>query len=213
MSSQRDEYSKEDILALLKKKGANPRLVKWFDNCIDFHSYPAPGTLIGIYMVEYALELLNASPDEKLYAVCETAKCAPDPIQIIAHCTTGNNRLKVIPIGRFALTLNRISTEEFAEGVRVYLDPKKFKDARILEAWFANTPAFDKKTMKKGLVEEILNLGRDMLSYEKVRVSVTPKQKWKTAVCSSCGEQVPEEFMENGLCLGCGSKSYYKKIT
>jgi formylmethanofuran dehydrogenase subunit E len=213
MSPKRDEYSKDEILSLLKKKGLDAKIIKWFDNCIDFHTYPAPGLLIGVFMVDYALELLKATPEEKLYAVCETAKCAPDPIQVIARCTTGNSRLKIINIGRFALTLNRMSVGDTAEAVRVYLDPKKFKDAKVLEAWFANTPSFDGHTMMKQLIDEIIGLGRDMLSFENVRVKVTPKQKWKTGICSACGEQVPQEFMKDGLCLACGPDRYYEKVT
>jgi formylmethanofuran dehydrogenase subunit E len=212
MSKHGDEYSKEEILSLLKQKGANTALIDWFDRCIDFHSFPAPGLLIGTFMVEYALELLNAKPGEKLYAVCETPKCAPDPLQVITHCTIGNNRLKIIPIGRFALTMNRMSEGDFAEGVRVSLDPSKLSDAQTLEAWFSNSPSFDGMTMKKRLVEDIVTKGKNMLSWEKVRIPVSQKKKWKTVICSACGEQIPDYLVENGLCPGCGSQKYYEKI-
>lgn len=207
-----DEYSKEEILSLLKKKGSDSTLIDWFDRCIDFHQGTAAGLLIGIYMVDYALSLLEAKPGDKLYSVCETPKCAPDPLQVILHCTPGNNRLRVINTGRFAMTVNPPSDGDFAEGVRVKVDSAKLADTPVLEAWFANTSKFDRKTMKKQLVEDIINKGTGMLSWEKVRVKVTHKQKWKTGVCSSCGEPVPENLLENGLCPGCGSQKYYEKI-
>lgn len=212
MSNHGDEYSKEEIVSLLRKKGEKAYLIDWFEDCIDFHSFIAPGLLIGVYMVDYALDLLEANTSEKLYAVCETPKCAPDPLQVIAHCTIGNNRLRVIPIGRFAITMNRQSLASSAEGVRVWLDHDKLGDCPIIESWFSNTPAFDGKAMKKRLVEEILSKGRTMLSYEKVRIPVTTKKKWRSAVCASCGEQVPEDALVNGLCPGCSSQKYYEKI-
>jgi formylmethanofuran dehydrogenase subunit E len=212
MSKLGDEYSKEEILSLLRKNGGTDTLIDWFDRCIDFHMGTAAGLLIGIYMVDHALSLLGAKPGEKLYAVCETSKCAPDPLQVILHCTPGNHRLRVINIGRFAMTVNRPSDEDYAEGVRVRVDPAKLEDTPVLKAWFANTPDFDGMTMKKKLVEEILDIGTGMLSWEKVRILVSHKKKWKTVICTSCGEPVPDNMVENGLCPGCGSQKYYEKI-
>jgi len=211
MSKLGDEYSKDEILSLLKDKGSDATLIDWFDRCIDFHQGTAAGLLIGIYMVKHALSLLGAKPGDKLYAVCETSKCAPDPLQVITHCTPGNHRLRVINTGRFAITMNRPSDEDYAEGVRVRVDTVKLADTPVLEAWFENSPKFDKKTMKKKLVEDIIEKGTDMFSSEKVRVFVSHKQKWKTGICSSCGEPVPENLLENGVCPGCGSQKYYEK--
>lgn len=212
MSKLGDEYTKEEILSLLKDKGSDAIIIDWFDRCIDFHTFPAPGLLIGVYMVDYALSLLNAHPGEKLYATCETTKCAPDPLQVITHCTTGNHRLNVIPIGRFAITMNRPSEGDLAEGVRVRLDSAKLADAPTLDAWFANSSSYNGKTMKKQLVDEILSKGRNMLSSEKVRIPITQKKKWKTCICSSCGEPVPDNLLEGTVCPGCGSQKYFEKI-
>ena len=105
----------------------DPRLKEAIHTSAAFHSYPAPGALIGAFMVDYALELLGVTPDEKLYAVCETPKCAPDAVQAIAHCTTGNNRLRIIPIGKFAITMNAATEGDTADAVRVYVDLNKLK--------------------------------------------------------------------------------------
>ena len=40
-------------------------------------------------MVDYALELLDATTEEKLFAVCETPKCLPDAPQVIALVQPG----------------------------------------------------------------------------------------------------------------------------
>ena len=177
-----------------------------------FHTYPAPGVLIGAFMVDYALELLKADPSQKLYGVCETPKCLPDALQVIAHTTTGNNRLRVIPIGKFAITLNSPSEAETTDAVRVFVDLKKLKKYPVIDIWYANSPAYDKHTMKDQLQDEIFRAGRDILSFEKVRVGVNPKKKWKSVTCPGCGETVPDYLVVDGHCGACGSMKYYENI-
>jgi len=212
MRSHKDNYSKDDILTILQNHPEGQPDLDWFSRCIDFHTYPAPGILIGVYMVDYALDLLNAKPTEKLYAVSESPKCIPDAVQIIANCTTGNNRLRIVPIGRFAISMNKLSEDPTVEGVRVAMDPSKLKDSPALEAWFANSKEYDKNTMGKQLTDEILNLGRGMLTWEKVRIPVIPKAKWETAICSLCGEPVPSYLLEGTICAGCGSLKYFERV-
>lgn len=206
------EYTQDELLQKLKELGYNSEFQDYYQRCIPFHTYPAPGLLIAIGIVDYALELLGAIPGEKLYAVCETYKCAPDPLQVIAHCTIGNHRLRVVPIGRFAITMNRPSITDSADGFRVYVDPKKLKPYPVLEKWFANSPEFSKKTMVRTLVDEILVSKRSILSVQKVRIPVTQKKKWNTAVCKSCGEPIPKDQLEGEQCAGCGSLRYYDLI-
>jgi len=207
-----DEYSQEELLTRLQELGYPPEFQDYYRRCIPFHTYPAPGLLIAIGMVDYALELLGAQPGEKLYAACETQKCAPDPLQVIVNCTIGNHRLRIVPIGRFAFTMNRPTMGDSAEGIRVYIDPKKLSQWPVLEKWFANSSEFSKKTMKKALQDEILTAKRDILSVQKVRIPVTQKKKWDTAVCKACGEPIPEDLIEGDHCAGCGSLRYYDLI-
>jgi formylmethanofuran dehydrogenase subunit E len=212
MDHQQNEYPQEEILSNLQKLGYPSVFQDYYRRCITFHTYPAPGLLIGIGMVDYALELLGAVPGEKLYATCETQKCAPDPLQVITFCTVGNHRLQIIPIGRFAITMNRPTMGDFAEGVRVYLDPSKLAAWPVLEKWFANSPEFSKRTMSKTLIDEIVTSKRSILSVQKVRIPITQKKKWNSAVCKTCGEPVPENLIEGDHCAGCGSLQYYELI-
>jgi formylmethanofuran dehydrogenase subunit E len=212
MHTHGDEYTKSDILSILQENPTAQPDIDWFSRCIDFHSHAAPGLLIGVYMVDYALSLLQAQPTEKLYAICETPKCLPDALQVIAHCTSGNNRLRIFPIGRFAMTMNRFSADSVAEGVRVGMDPSTLKDTPALDAWFANSPKFDMHSMKKQVVDEILKKGRNMLFYEKVRIPIIQKEKWETGFCSVCHEPVPSYMLEDEICPGCGSLKYCDKI-
>ena len=213
MHTHGDEYTKNEVLSILAENPDNQPDIGWFSQCIDFHTFPAPGLLIGIYMMDYALSLLNAKPTDKLYAVSESIKCLPDALQVITHCTIGNHRLRIVPIGRFAISMNLFSTESAAEGVRVSMNTATLTDTPALKAWFANSPSFDGKTMKKQLVDEILRKGRGMLSWEKVRIPIVPKEKWNTEICSLCGEPVPSYMIEeNAICSGCGSMKYYDTI-
>jgi formylmethanofuran dehydrogenase subunit E len=192
--------------------GIPPRLQENMIRCTEFHTAPAPGILIGAIMVDYALELLEATPEEKLFAVCETPKCLPDTLQVIAHSTTGNGRLTVLPIGKFAITVNRATDESTAEGVRVYVDGEKLKKFPVIDMWYANSPQYQKHTMGTSLQEEIFRAKREILSSERVRVPVTGKQKWKPVTCPSCGESVPDYLVVNGKCAACNSKNYYEKL-
>jgi len=206
------EYTPVELLEKTRSLGFPEYLQDFFQECIDFHTYPAPGVLIGVFMVDYALAALGKRPRDKIFVTCETPKCLPDPPQVIMHATIGNHRLRVLPIGKFAITLTPSSADESVEGVRVSIDREKMSRYATLASWYDNSPAFRPATMKRQLVDEILAAGRDILSCERVRMKVTPKKRWKSVTCPSCGEQVPEDLMEGDHCAGCGSMAYYEKV-
>jgi len=206
-------YSMDEINARMDAANLSPKIREYVRECVAFHTSPAPGVLIGVFMVDLALELLGVSRHEKLYGVCETPKCAPDALQVIAHCTTGNNRLRVIPIGKFAITVNAATQDATADAVRVYVDMKKLKDYPIIDTWYANSPAFVKATMGGTLQQEIFRAGRAILSSERVRIGVSGKRKWQPVTCPCCGDSIPDYLFENDRCGGCGSMNYYEKIS
>lgn len=212
MSSDHRGNSHGDLNTRMAAHNISSKMKENILRCVAFHTSPAPGVLIGAFMVDYAMELLGVTPDMKLYGVCETPKCAPDALQVIAHCTTGNNRLRVIPIGKFAMTMNAATQEDTAMAVRVYVDLKKLKIFPVIDIWYANSPCFDKPAMKDTLQDEIFRAGREILSYERVRVAVSPKRKWQPVTCPCCGDTIPDYLFGEGQCHGCGSMSYYKKI-
>jgi formylmethanofuran dehydrogenase subunit E len=212
MQPRRMNHTRYDIEAKIDSCGFNAELKDQFMRSIDLHTYAAPGLLMGVFMVDYAMELLGASTKEKLYAVCETYKCLPDSLQAIAHCTVGNHRLRVIPIGKFAITMNRPSEDPFVEGVRVYVDGGKITRFQCLMAWFTKDPSFDPRLMGPTLIDEIFQARRDILSYEWVRVKVPRKLPWQSAVCSICGEMVPSALLSDGVCSDCRSRSYYELV-
>ena len=212
MQPTHKEESPEALIASMNRGGVPQKLQKEILALSEFHTYPAPGVLIGAFMVDWCLELLGADKTHKLYGVCETPKCLPDALQVLAHITIGNNRLKIVPIGKFAITLNEPSEGPTADAVRVWVDLEKLRKYPTIDMWYANSPAFDKKTMKQKLFDEIFSAGRKILSSEDVRVKVTLKKKWKSVTCPCCGETVPDYLIEGDKCGACGSMKYYERI-
>ena len=211
MPSDSLDASVQIMTGLMERTGLDPRIREYITRSIRFHTHAAPGVIISVFMVDLALELLGTRPGDRLYAVCETRKCAPDPLQVILGCTTGNQRLQVIPIGRFALTLNRASEEATAAGVRVFVDPGKLDAFPTIRAWYTHAKGFDKNGRQGALYDEILRAGRRILSHERVRVKVPAKEAWESAACPCCGELVPAGLIEEGACRGCGPSAYYEK--
>jgi formylmethanofuran dehydrogenase subunit E len=212
MQAVQHEETPDALKASMDRGGVRPQLQQEILSLAEFHTYPAPGVLIGAFMVDFAMELLGVTKGQKIYGVCETPKCLPDALQVLAHITIGNNRLKVVPIGKFAITMNLPSEDTTAEAVRVYVDLEKLKKYRTVDIWYANSPAFDKKTMKGQLFDEIFSAGRSILSFERVRVTVQKKKKWSSVTCPCCGETVPDYLIEGDRCGACGSMKYYEII-
>jgi len=92
------------------------------------------------------------------------------------------------------------------------LDAGKVSAYPTLNAWYTNDPSYRGGVDGKGLLEEILEAGRDVMSWERVNVRFTPKEKWNPVTCPACGEMVPSNTLENGVCRACGSMAYYDKV-
>lgn len=200
------------VLTRAAALGVPEHLQRLIGRCSEFHTFPAPGLVMGVFMVDWAMEGLNATPGEKLFAVAETKKCLPDALQVIAHCTIGNNRLRVINAGRFALVLNRPSTADSAPGVRVAVDEARLEAFPMLRAWFMHDRAFDRRTMTDTLFDEILAGARRYLSLEDVTVRFEPRREWAAGRCDCCGEPVPNTLLRSGVCAACGADRYYEPL-
>lgn len=205
-----DENS-TDIHKLMETSHTGERVRGYIADCVEFHTFPAAGLVLGVFMVDLALEKLGAKPGDRLYAVSESPKCLPDAVQVITHCTYGNHRLRVINTGRFSITINGFSEGRIARGVRVFVDARKVSDYPTLNAWYTNDPSYRGGVDGKDLLEEILEAGRGVISWEYVNVRFTPKEKWNSVKCPACGEMVPSNTLENGVCRACGTMAYYDK--
>jgi len=196
---------------LMDTYGTEEKIRKYIRRCVSFHGFVPPGLLIGVFMVDLALEKLGANLGEKLYAVAETPKCAPDAVQVITSATIGNKQLRIVETGKFSITLNRGSTEDRADGIRVYVDATKIRRYPTLNLWYANDPGYERVAERDRVYDEILEAGRTILSWERVKVSVPKKAVWQAVECVVCKEMVPDYLIEDGVCTSCAGTSYYEK--
>jgi formylmethanofuran dehydrogenase subunit E len=173
----------------------------------SFHGHIAPGMILGGFMVDLAYRHLPGG--EFFDALCETTACLPDAIQILTPCTIGNGWLKIIDIGRFALTFYE---KQGGLGVRVYVDPLKLVPYTEIKNWF-----FKRKPKKEQnrdlLLAEMGKTGSKVCGFEKVRLDpdfIRPTPRRGFALCPKCHESFP---LEHGpLCLGCQGKLPYLPV-
>lgn len=120
----------------------------------SFHGNLAPGLIIGGFMVDVAMQNL---PDGILYdAISETNSCLPDAIQLLTPCTIGNGWLKILPFGRYALSLYDKYT---GAGIRVYLDAGKVEAWPEIRNWYLKLKSrkeHDQSCVKVRLNSEVI---------------------------------------------------------
>ncbi|EPR44518.1 formylmethanofuran dehydrogenase subunit E region [Desulfovibrio sp. X2] len=171
---------------------------EYIEECRKFHSYPAPGLILGGIMVQAARRRL---PEGVLFdAVAETSSCLPDAVQLLTPCTAGNGWLRVVDLGRYAVSLyNKYN----GEGVRVSLNAEALDAWPEIKGWF-----FKLKTKKEQdsdrLREEMRLAGESILSVAEVQLKpahVGKTSKGPIAVCPLCGEGYPRRH--GAICRGC----------
>ena len=173
-----------------------------------FHGSPAPGVLIGGYMVGLARRSLQEGV--LFEALCETRVCLPDAVQLLTPCTFGNGRVRVIHVGRFALTLYDKST---GDGARAFVDAGKLSAWPEVRAWFMKERP---KAEQDGalLLAEIRKAGDRILGVQPVRVELDRlalKKIGPVMLCPACGEAYPASDGE--VCGGCiGKLPYATKV-
>ena len=173
-------------------------LETFFEEVRDFHGSLAPGVVLGGFMVDWALEIME--PSEILDAIAETRKCLPDAVQLLTKCSIGNSWLKILDWGKLAVTLY---DPEDLSGARSYLDIKKLDQFPLVRAW-AMKETSKKENPLDALIEEMTRAGRDMLTCSKVVVGKIPDRLLPYAhprLCSKCGESF--RYGMNDICAGC----------
>ncbi len=178
---------------------------EFLNHVTSFHSYAAPGVLIGGIMVDMAMEQI---PKGVLFnVICETPSCLPDSVQILTPCTVGNGWLRVINLGRYAVSLyNKYE----GNGVRVYLDPKKLAGWDEIKAWYLKLKT-KREQDGEALQKEIRRAGRDICTLHPVQVKagdLARGSKGPVGICSACGEAYP--LKDGAICLGCQGKAPYE---
>ncbi|MBN1614921.1 MAG: formylmethanofuran dehydrogenase subunit E family protein [Deltaproteobacteria bacterium] len=173
----------------------------------SFHGSPAPGLLIGGFIVDLALKKL---PEGEFFdALCETSTCLPDAVQLLTPCTVGNGWLRILEFGRFAVTLYEKNN---GQGVRVYLDTEKLRAWSEINQWYLKV----KKKREQDhelLLDQIKEAGYALLSIQRVRVEPEKLRRRKqgpVAVCPGCGEAYPARHGDT--CKGCQGESPYVEV-
>ncbi len=164
----------------------------------SFHGHAAPGVVIGGVMVEAARRRLSA---EMLFdAICETRNCLPDAVQMLTPCTIGNGWLKVVDVGRFALTLY---DKYRGEGVRVFLDAAKTAAWPEINNWYRKLkPKKEQDSVR--LLEEIEQAGADILGWQQVKTRsqfLGKRSRGRIITCPLCREAYPAQ--DGGICRAC----------
>jgi formylmethanofuran dehydrogenase subunit E len=170
----------------------------------DFHGYPAPGLLIGGYMVELARRNL---PQGTLFeAVVETPKCLPDAVQLLTPCTVGNGWMRVLNLGRYAVALFDKHT---GVGFRVWLDVDKMAPFGEISSWFLKLKKkADQDTDR--LFAEIEAAGESLCSIAPIQMSERGRKHkgmGRVALCPICAEPYPAP--DGAICRGCQGEAPY----
>ena len=163
-----------------------------------FHGHVAPGMALGGFMVDLAYR--NLLPGEYFDAICETRACLPDAIQILTPCTVGNGWLRIIDLGRFALSLFEKYT---GNGVRVYVDSQELDDWPEVKTFFFKLKPKKEQDFEV-LIGEINLAHTSIFGVKKVMVdldAIKSSRRDAFTVCPLCGEGYPEDDGE--ICLGC----------
>lgn len=184
----------------------------------QFHTKRAPGIPIGASMVLLAMEKLGNT--KKLGAVTETQVCLSDAIQFITGCTIGNKYLTMADnIGRYALT---IYDREDGRGIRVFVDLKKIDPDKMPETlkFFLRQRDPELRENNKARAEsgkiilsEFMAAGRDIFSWQKVRVKSYQKEPvHPVKICPDCGESYIYSEEDSQRCPFCADELDYYEV-
>ena len=172
-----------------------------------FHGYPAPGLLLGGYMVTMAQRML---PEGCLFeAVVETKKCLPDAVQLLTLCSTGNNWMKVVNLGKYAVSL---FDKHSGEGFRVHVDLEKLEAYPEIRAWLLKQKPKKQQDTEK-LFQEIEHAGDSICSLSPVRMRALflgHAHMDAIGVCPHCKEAYPLD--DGPLCRGCQGETPYAVV-
>ncbi len=171
-----------------------------------FHGWQAPGLVLGLFMVDWARELIGEGVEAD--AIVETRHCLPDAIQLFTPCTVGNGWLKILDWDKFALSLY---DRHERNGYRVWLDLVKARPIKNLYNWYMRLVS------KKDLPLDILNAtiidaGRNVLSAEEICMTGLYRRikKDATVVCDRCGEAYAA--VQGPVCKACRGEGYYQVV-
>lgn len=191
----------ETAIGILIEEVDDKRLKEQLRAVWKYQGYFSSGAVIGVFMMNYAREILGCEFEDDIFVTVETRNCIPDAATALANCTIGNKRLRIVNYDKMALTMTK---RDDPNGIRIILDPKKTIKYPVIHAWYLN----EREVSHREVVDEILKAGRDILSFEDVRIAIPPKAKKEVVLCLECGEPfIPEKG--EGNCKYCTGERYY----
>lgn len=189
---------------LLSPLEGNHLLSEFTEMARNFHGYPAPGVVLGCYMVEMAKTCIS---NDILYdAICETSWCLPDSVQMLTPCTIGNGWLKIKNLGLYAVSLYDKFT---GEGVRIFVDGRKIKAFDEISNWLLKLKPKAEQNSER-LRQQIRDGHHLICSREAVTVGsdhLIKRSKGQISICSLCHEAYPLKHGE--ICRQCQGDSPY----
>jgi formylmethanofuran dehydrogenase subunit E len=153
--------------------------------------------VVGGFMVDLGRRSL---PSGILFdVICETAACLPDAVQLLTPCSVGNQWMKVIDLGRFAVTLYDKYT---GQGVRVFIDTGRLDEWPAIKEWFLKLKP-KREQDRERLISEMRRAGDAVCSIQRVCVASTflSKQPKTVVVCPLCNEAYRGE--DGPVCPAC----------
>lgn len=177
---------------------------EYLDQVRGFHGHISPGMIIGGFMVDLALK--NLPQGTFFNALCETRSCLPDAVQLLTPCTIGNGWLKVINMGRYAVTIY----EKFGgRGVRVYVDAPKTYTWPELKSWYFKLKPKKEQDFDR-LIAEIKDARASICSIQSVQLDpnfIKVRHRKGFKICLMCGEAYP--LTDGEICRGCQGEAPY----
>lgn len=184
------------------EKVDDERLKEQLRKVIEFDGFLSAGAAIGVFMLNHGCAILGCQLEDDIFVTAETTNCLPDAATALANCTIGNKRLRIADYGKMALSMTK---RDDPNGIRIILDPKKTIKNQVIHAWYLN----EREVAHREVMDEILKAGRDLLSFEYVRVAIHPKVKKRVVLCMECCEPfIPEKSEEK--CKYCFGDRYYE---
>jgi len=177
---------------------------EYLEKIQSFHGHLAPGLIIGGFMVDLAMK--NLPPGEFFDVICETGNCLPDAVQLLTPCTVGNGWLKIIDVGRFALSFY---DKYSGKGVRVYIDRERLAAWPAIYEWFMKLKP-KKEQDSSALFGQIKEAGSSILGMSPLLIKrdfLGKKSSGPVGPCPSCGEPYP--LNQGGICGGCSGRLPY----
>ncbi len=194
-----------DNLRLRKERICSVPVEEFVRRIKDFHGAFAPGVMLGGYMVDLAYQHLP--PGDILFdALSETRSCLPDAIQLLTPCTIGNGWLRVLDLGKFALSLY---DKHRGDGVRVLIDPAKLGLFPEIKTWFFKLKPKQGQDLDV-LLEEIHAAASQICGTMPVKLKpefLTPRHRAGFRICPVCRKSYPAA--DGDRCRPCGGEAPY----